>query len=174
MGADRFGRRPVLGGPYLIPALVALSVCVAGAGCGQSPPADCLAPTEEVVRSDAAKSLFVARVTVTGHPRLAQGPTSGVGLLLRTDETLSGQAPPAEFALWNEPGTPDLPDGTTVILFGRRGVTGDAPATADGRDVAVFHVAVPAGVLEQRDGELTRLCRDGRSDPAGDEVLREL
>lgn len=110
-----------------------------------------------------------------GHPRLVQGPTSGTGLKLRTEATLAGEPPPAEFALWYEISTPELPVGKTVILFGRRSVTGnDGPATADGQEVVAFHVAVSTWVLEQRDGEIARMCRGGNSEPASDDVLDEL
>lgn len=172
MGRDPWAGRSVLGHPHLRRALLVLTLCTAGAGCGQSPPADCLPPTAEGLKADAARSQFVARVVVTATPLLEQGTTSAGGYLLRTEETLSGQAPPPEFALWPAIDTPQLAKGQVVVVFAGPGrAAGTEKTTADGAEVKAFHVAVSNGVIEPRGGEVVRMCRSANSEPASGDVL---
>ncbi|MCS7484164.1 hypothetical protein ACFFQW_40450 [Umezawaea endophytica] len=160
--------RPVLAAlPVLVVALFSV-----GTGCGQSPPRDCLPPSADTVRADAARSLFVARVVVTGHPELVKGPTSGDGLMVRAEATLAGEPPPAEFAVWPAVSTPELPVGKTVIVFAgpSRALSLNA-TTADGVAVTDYQIAVPNGVLDQHDGVVARLCKEFTSSTVPDDVL---
>jgi hypothetical protein len=157
-----------------LPVLV-VALCSVGAGCGQSPPPDCVPPTTDTIRADAARSLFVARVVVTGHPELTKGPSSGDGIMVRAEATLAGEQPPTEFALWPAVTTPELPAGKTVIVFaGPSRAQSTDVTTADGAVVTDYQIAVPSGVLDQHDGVVARLCKEATSSTVADDVLDNL
>lgn len=157
--------------PAALPVLV-VALCSVGTGRGRSPPQDCLPPTVETIRADAARSLFLARVVVTGHPELTKGPSSGDGLMVRAEATPTGRPPPAEFALWPAVTTPDLPEGKTIIVFaGLSRAESSEVATAGGEVVTDYQIAVPSGVLDQHDGVVARLCEEAASSTVPDDVL---
>lgn len=171
MAGNRRAGWSVLGDPHLTRAVAALLLCLAATACDGKRPS-CSEPTTAGLRVDRQKSLFVARVVVSGNANLEQGPTSSVGYLMRTDAVLAGENPPAEFALWSALGIQSLRENTTYVVFARNSFSGtDGPVTANGAPVTAFHVAVPGGVFEVSDGKIARACRDGNSEPVDDDVL---
>lgn len=171
MGRHRFGGWAVLGDSYLSRVVAAVLLCLVATACGAEKPPVCPMPATEALHADREKSQFVARVAVVGDADLQQGTTSSKGYLMRTESVLSGQ-PPAEFALWTALDMPELRQGKVYVVFARDSFSGRTdPVTANGAPVTAFHVAVPGGVYEVRDGKIVRACRDEPSEPVDDDVF---